>query len=272
MSGPAIVTLANSPVPYKILKSNPCTLQGQNGVGWTATIDFLVAANDWFTFAAFAAGTPTTVTVSGTPVTRIIPLSHPAASKLLCTGIQSSATGQYVGSNAEWLRNHDLAKVSLTFTSVPYAVDGSTPFLTVETHVGSNTYTLAGSKLAFGDGTPIQADAGIDVPSIVYAITIYQAPGLADDVMATAMASPVNSASVTLGAKTWSAGFLKCLGMDCRSTMTANFQQSYERTIMVEGRSINWNYFLKPDGTWDVVTKPGGGNVYATSDLNALFF
>ncbi len=259
------VLLAACPVPYKILYKSPATLKGSAGSGWAATIDFLVAQSDMFTFCQFAAGTPVVYTTG----TKIIPLSHPENNNLLCQGIEGVGTGSFTSGNHSWQRNWSHAKVSLTFNSVPFPTDGSTPFLTVETQGGDEVHTIAGQRLAFPDGSPIQADAGVHVPTLDYNMTIYQATALGDDVVAP-LQGTVSNAPLVLGVYSWPTGCIRFNTMTARLTLTATFQAAYSRTLSFSCRGIPWNQFLKADGTWDTPTNPGGSTVYTPANLAPL--
>lgn len=266
---PAVVTLASCPVAYSILYDPRPTLKGDEG-GWTATLAFKVAMADVFTFCSWAAGTPTLYDLGGgVTATRIVPLSHPENTKLLCRGIDATAKGGWTPGNPVWDRQWSAASVVLTFKSVPYATDGSAPFMVTETRTGSETYTLAGTRLAFADATPIQADAGLNVPVLTYSTTVYQAAALGDDVVAP-LTGKVNSSTVQLGDYVCPVGTVRFDGMQSRLSTTATFQKAYERGLMFAFRRYPWNQFLKPTGVWDYAQKPDSSYVYESANLNLL--
>ena len=255
-----------------ILRESPLTVNGQFGAGWQGTIDYWVEARDLYAFAQFATGNPYTV---GSAI-RYIPLSHPDAPNLLCTGIRSVARGHFTtpddvaGSTGRTvtLSNWSHAQISCSFTSVPYATDGSTPFMTKETIGASEEYSLAGKKLVFpSDGKRLDADATLSVPIVVYVYTIYMAYALDDSIINPLLTAPVSSASVGGIA----AGLLRLDNYRSTLAVTQGGQSAYTRTIQLAWRPIDWNYFLRPEATWEVVEKPDSSNVYGTSDLNVLF-
>lgn len=272
-SGPVILSdFTPRGAAPKILRESPLTVNGQFGAGWQGTIDFLVESRDLYAFAQFATGNPYTV---GSAI-RYIPLSHPDAPGLLCTGIRSVARGGFTtpddvaGSTGRTvtLSNWSHAQVSCSFTSVPYATDGSTPFMTKETIGSSQEYSLADKKLIFpSDGKRIDADATLSVPTVVYVYTIYMAYALDDSAMNAMLANPVSSASVGSIA----AGLLRFDNYRSSLSVTQGGQQAYTRTIQLAWRPIDWNYFLRPEVTWEAPEKPDSSLVYGTSDLNALF-
>lgn len=268
---PAIVTLADSPVPYKFLRNGPPTLDGDLG-GWTATMSFLVASGDMFEFCEFCGGTVKTVDMGGgVTAQRIIPLSHPFAPKLLCQGVSARMTGNWVDTLPDWCKQFSLAKVDVTFRTVPYQTDGGAPFLVMNNRGASQSYSLAGSKMSFpSDGTPIQADASLNVPILTYSATIYQAVGPGDDVVAPLMGT-VNNATLTLGAFPMPAGTFRFDTMDNEVSTTVGSVKSYQRTLMGSFRPVPWNYFLRPNGLWEVALKPNGDPVYAPADHSVLF-
>ena len=269
MAAPAVVTLASCPVSYSILYAEPATLNGENGSGWESSYCFKVAYSDMDAFCTFAGGSKVTYTSGGNTFTRIIPLSDPDRVRLLCRKIEAKATGGWTPGNSAATRNWSHARVKLTFNSVPYLTDGSTPFMDVQTHAGAEAYTLAGTRLAFSDATPIQADAALIVPTMTYAATIYQAPALADDVVRSLLGQ-CNSVALTLKTGACAIGTVRFDGMDSRLTMTADFQQAYMRTLVFTWRPVPWNQFLRPNGVWDTAYGPSSATVYGLSDLTPL--
>lgn len=264
------VLLSQCPVSYAILRESPLTIQGEfgtSGGGWSGTLDFVVDSKDIYAFCQFAGGSQYTVGSA----TRYIPLSHPDAPTLLCTKIKAVAKGGYTDPNLPVgqtvaLSNWSKGFISLTFTSVPWPMDGSAPMMTTETRAGSEVYTLAGSKLKFpSDGTIIQADAGITVPTTVYTLTIYLAVSL-DDSALNALLGNVNNATF-LGNP---AGTIRFDGFNSQSTMTGSGQQAYTRTLMLTYRPVPWIQFLRPNGVWEAAVKPDSSYVYTASDLSPL--
>lgn len=278
MSAPAIVTLADWKDPvtgdprfYKILNADPVTIKGTSGAtagaGYSGTIDFLVNMVDLLDFATFCGGTHKTIDLGGgVTADRIIPLSHPGVSKLLCNSIDSRGIGEYTPSNPEWCRQHSHAKVKVGFGSVPYATDGSEPFMSHETRAGAEVYTLAGSQLKFSTGENVGADAGITVPTVIHVLTVYLAFSLNDTVLDPLLGS-INNATF-LGKP---AGTIRFDSYTSQETLTADMQRTYTRSIFLTYRPIHWNYFLKPSGVWDLVQKPTTGDpVYALQNLSPL--
>lgn len=265
---PAIVTFASCPVPFTVLYASKPTLKGQADQGWSAEISFKVAQNDLIAFAQFVAGTPKTYTVGSGTVTRIIPVTHPwlgYTTKMVARSIDCELTGEWTPGNEPWAQQWSDARVKVGFATVPWATDGSTPFAVVETNGASETYTLAGVKMAFSDGTPIQADAGLNVPTLAYSVTIYQAAAIGDDTVAPLLGT-INSVAMALGVYTWPIGSVRFDGMRSRLTMTSDFNQAYERGLLFNCRPIHWNKFLRSDGTWDFATP----SAYTLSDLRIL--
>lgn len=265
---PAIVTLASCPVAYSIARKNPLKIRGNINEGWSGEITFAVKAEDLYSFCTFAGGSKKTIDMGGgVTATRYIPLSHPDLTKLLCTRIDGEAIGGYTATNTEALSNWSNAFVTLSFTSVPYLIDGSTPFQTIEVNEGLEVYTLAGSKLKFpSDSSYLQADAGKTVGTAIYSNTIYLSGALNDGVI-----NPLKgkcNASVLLGQPI---GTLRFDTWSAKIVMTSNFETSYTRSIKLTQRDVPWNQFLRPDGVWEAPVKPDGTFVYDLADLSPLF-
>jgi hypothetical protein len=260
------VTFASCPVPYQILRDPPHTIDGDWQSGYKGDVSFVVAASDLATFCIWAGGSPYKITVGSSTVTRLIPVSHPDYSSLLCKKISSTAFGSFTPTNTPGLTNFSHARITLGFESVPFATDGSTPFMVTSTRAGSEVYTVAGSKLTFpSDGSTLQSDAGVTVPTIVYQVTTYLAPSLNDVTYGAILATPVNSA-VFLGQPI---GTMRFDSFSSETTMTVG-GNAYQTTFMFTFRPVPWNQFLRPNFVWEAPTAPGGGYVYGASDLNVL--
>jgi hypothetical protein len=227
--------------------------------------------SDLVAFCQFCAGTPRTYDLGGgNTAVRIVPLSHPATSQLVCRKLSSRATGGWTPTNPAWSRQWSHAKVKVGFETVPWTSDGASPFLVVNAQSGSETYTLAGVRLTFPDGSPVQADAGQNVPTTIYQATIYQAASLGDDVWAP-LSGKVNASAIQIGSYLCPAGTVRFDGGGGQQVMTANFQSAYTRQLAFAFRPIPWNQFLRPNGVWDTPLKPGGVPVYEAGDFSPLF-
>lgn len=264
------VTFSQCPVSYAILRNDPPTLSGDRDSGWTATVDFLVAIGDMTNFCLFCAGQPYTISSGGVSITRIIPVVHPNYTSLMCKAISAVPVGGWTGTGASTFQQWSYAKVKVTFGYVPYATDGSQPFMTLNRRGTSEQYTLAGKQLTFSDGTPIQADASVTVPTITYVIKIFQCAAI-DDSQVQTLLGCVNSDSVSaISDNPIAAGYLRFDSFDVDSTVTAG-QTTYSKTLYLSYRAVKWNQFLKPDGTWDYPQRPDGSYVYNTAALSPLF-
>lgn len=284
-TSPAVVTFAACPVPYAILRDPQVSGSGDNTSGYSESMTVRVGVADLYNFLLWAGGKAYTISLAGGgTATRIIPVSHPVSQGMICQALEWKLFGGYNGSHAALtglsgftlnssttdalnLVNYQYAAVTLTFKTVPFLTDGSTPFMVVNRQSAGEAYTLAGQKLAFpSDGSLIDADASVAIPTKTFVVTIYQAYSVNDTAIDNAIANPINSASF-LG---YAAGYLRFDGVDSTTTMTAGFSVSYQISYKFTYRPVPWNQFLRPDGTWEAPKTPGGAFVYGTSDLNAL--
>lgn len=282
---PTVVTFASCPVPYKVLRGPQVAGSGSYTQGYQEQMTVAVTTQDLYAFLTWAGGQAYTISVGGVPVVRIIPVSHPLFQALICTNVTWKLTGAFnaaaatLTGSSTWtgvntptttsaihLQNYSWAQVTLTFSTVPYPVDGSRPFMVLNREIGAEVYTLAGQKLKFpSDGTQLDADAPITVPTIVYAATIYQAASVDDTTLAAAAAAPVSSTTF-LG---FAAGLVRFDGISSQTTM-AMLSTAFQYTLKFTFRPVSWLQSLRPDGAWEAPTTPGGAYTYATSDLNAL--
>ena len=261
----ALVTLASCPVDYVILNKNPAQLDGEEGQ-YTAELTFGIDMKDIAAFAEWAGGKAYTVTVGGSPVQRIIPLSHPAFPGLLCKSIKCSGAGGYTPSNPTGLENWEKAKVTLGFRSVPYGIDGQDPFLVKSGKGFSETTTLAGSQCYFpSDNTPIGTDAGLNTPVVDFQYQFFQCASL-DLATLTDLAGKISSVTF-LGL---AAGYILYKTFDYSESRTAFNLTTFTKTLYFQWRKIHHNYFLRPNGVWEIAYKPGATPMYDSVDLNAL--
>ena len=269
---PAIVTLDDwvaSGGWYEIARNKPPSIDGSRDGGWEASLDVYVYAFDLMDFCQFCGGVPRTYTVGGVTVTRLVPLSHPAAPRLLCSDIKSEYIGEFTPSNDPWIQQWSHAKVSLKFKAVPYATDGSQPFMVINTRGGVEEYSLAGVRLQTAGGIPLQTDASLPVHTTIYSITIFQCPALGDNVVIP-LQGKVNTGPMLMGSMMCAAGCVKFMDMQSEDSMTPDFQIKYTRTLSFGVRDVDWRMVLLPDGTWDFAVKPGGGYILDDTDLSVL--
>jgi hypothetical protein len=269
MPGPS-VTMDDSPVPYVTLYREPATLQGDES-GWRSTYTFGVEMQYHDDFCVFLAGSPVVIDLGGgTSATRIIPCSDPYRADLLCRRISSVATGGFTPANHEAIRNWSHAKVTAEFASVPYAVDGSTPFMTIRSTAAPEAVTAAGKRLKFPDGTPISADASTTFPTEMHAVTIFNAVdnAPADAALTATYSGTVNNATL-MGI--YPAYTVRFDGMDRQTTRTATGVISVQKTYYLAYRSIDWRKLMKGDFTWDFAVKPDTTYMYSAVNYNPLF-
>ncbi len=272
MSGPAIVELSDyAGTAPKVLYHEPYEVNGTIGQGWTTKMCVVLPMDEIFTFSTFCGGTLRNVDLGGSVFAdRIIPLSDPLNPALLCRSIRAKGTGHYTLANAPYLDNWSHVKFELEFGSVPFPVDGSTPFMIVSAETKAEIITVAGAKLTFGDGSPIQADAGITMPVKNYTVKMYQCP-TTDDATCDPLTGLVNTSTVTIGGVARSAGTVRFDGQATETTVTTGLATTYTRELKLAWRPIEWNKFLRHDGVWDYAQKPDTTYIYADGDLTALF-
>ncbi len=268
---PAIVTLGDSPVDYVILYRQPATLSGDES-GWRSTYTFGVAAEDHDDFCVFlSGGIAIEIDLGSSTAWRHIPCSDPYRVDLICKRISSTFTGSYTSGNPDPIKNWSHAKVMVEFGTVPYSVDGSTPFMTLATRAAPEAITLAGRQLVHStDSSPIQADAAISVAAESLSITIYNAvyDQAADVTLAATYRETVNSDSLF---GIYPAYTLRYDGMDRQTTYTATGQVTCQKTYYFYSRSVDLRKVLRPNGLWDFAVKPDASYIYTPVAYAPLF-
>ncbi len=256
----ALVTLSGAPTPFKIVYNPGAELNGSMQ-GWVATMGFSVPFSNFLPFITYIAGRTYSTTSSAGTFTRVIPMVHPDYPSLICQEVEAKGTGALdINGHFAWYR------IKATFKMVPYNVDGSAPYMTIETDYAGKAYALADTSFKFSDNTPMAINAVLDVPEVGYVITLYQCTQLDDTVLAPIVAAPLNSTTF-LG---WPTKQVKLTGMKASLTMSSVGTPIYTRTIMANYRPKDWNQFLRKDGQWDTPLDPFGNPAYQTSDLNLL--
>lgn len=256
----ALVTLGGAPAPFDILYNPAKELNGDLS-GWSAVMGFRVPLANYLPFVTYVAGRSYAVTTGAGTFTRIIPMSHPDFPGLICTKIQTKGTGQISATGQfSWFR------VTATFTMVPYNVDGSAPFQTIEATYSTKTYSIANTSFTFSDGTPSTASSFIAVPEIGYVVTLYQCTQLDDALLGTLIAAPLNN-NTFFG---WPAKTIFLEGMKASLNMASVGTPTYTRVVQFKYRPIDWNKFLRTDGQWDTCLNVAGDPAYQQSDLSQI--
>lgn len=256
----ALVTLAGAPTPYNILYNPQSELNG-NMSGWDAVMNFSVPYVNYLPFITYLAGRSYSISTGAGTFTRIIPMSHPDYPGLIVQDVKSKGTGvQDVHGHYAWYR------IAATFKMVPYAVDGSAPFQTIEATYSSRSYSISNTSYTFSDGTPSTQSSVITVPEIGYVVTLYQCTQLDDALLGTLIAAPLNNATF-FG---WPTKTVKLAGMKASITMSSVGTPIYTRTVQFSYRPIEWNMFLRTDGEWDECLDVAGNPAYATSDISQI--
>lgn len=275
MSAPATKLLTDSPVPYKVLREPRASYRIGQGVQETK-FSVAVLAADLVDFLTFASGSEaTTVDLGGgVTVTRHIPACDPDFPTLMLNDIEGTSAGGWTPTNSVTRRNWSHVKLALTFSSVPFATDGSTPFMTVDIDPTKEVVSLANVPKRFADGTPVNTDAGLLVGSAAYRITVYQATSLGDDFIFDDVCR-LNDAPITLGTKVCAAGTVMMQSPRISRTYLANGQVAYQRSLAFQWREIDWNFSLRPSGVWEPAFNPGGTTLadrsYPYVDFSPLF-
>lgn len=256
----ALVTLAGAPTPFRILYNPGAELNGSMQ-GWVASMGFSVPLANFLPFITYIAGRSYSTTSTAGTFTRIIPMVHPDYPTLLCQDVEAKGTGVLdANGHFAWY------KIKATFKMVPYEVDGSAPYQTIETTYGSKTYSLANTSYKFSDGTPSTQSCFVAVPLISYVVTLYQCTQLDDQLLGTLINAPINSTPF-FG---WPTKTVFLTGMDASLQMSSVGTPAYTRVVRFDYRSEEWNKFIRTDGEWDEMTDVAGNPVYATSDLNQI--
>lgn len=238
------------------------TVEGDLQSGWTAEISFLVPYGEQTTkFLLMAGGTPVTVGNA----TRVVPLIHPDYSALLCTHLRAEGFGTPSFTEEGPLWSH--SRIRATFTGVPFPTDNSEPFMTRNVRKTGEYITIPGSAFVFpSDGTPIQQDSGVFVPTTALTITLYFCPTLKDDV-SDGLIGCVNLLPF-LGRPT---GTVRYDGMESELSTLANGQITYTKTQSYVFRPVPHNQVLRPNGVWEApVSTATGGFIHAAANLNVL--
>jgi hypothetical protein len=154
--------------------------------------------------------------------------------------------------------------VGITYSSLTY---DPTTLYTVEVKTGAQEVTAPNYTYHFvSDGSDIDQTVGVLVPNQEITITQMRVPYF-DSSQYISYQSTVN-ATQFLG---YAAGTVLFNPMTSTySSSIAAGSPVYQVTFSFTWRYVPWNWFLKSDGTWDLVQDDGGNPVFQSSEYNNL--
>jgi hypothetical protein len=238
-------------------------------------LTWVVPEADLTLFLKALTGLPETFTLPGTPpvsISRIVPLRSPYFPNVLAdqfdcksAGFRSAserATAALLTGQAWWSTYF----VTVIFKTPQYQVDGSEPFMTVESDPSGRTDPVTASGMQFPDASHPTFDPGLWLPGENYRITLVGVPVPSRSIYLTYYGS-VNSA-------TWRGfprGTVRYMAPSIRTTTTIGNVQSSTVCHHFETSTVDWNLAYKSDGTTGNLTVAGIVNPrYAYKDFATL--
>jgi hypothetical protein len=222
----------------------------------TGQCSWYVLATEITAFCRVVFGATNTVNGYG----YVVPMSHPDFPWLYA----KSFDGEWCG--WDQVNNHVLGyKVTVTFSSWPFAFSGSDAFLTIQSQPSGRAMALPASAGTLTDGTHPAHDPGGYFPGITYTITQHQLAYLNEAYYLT-FANCVNSVAW----RGYSAGYVLYNGPGITRTTTFAGVTTWEVTHTFEVSANQWNYEYGANGNlqeW----KPNGVDRHGVADLNQVF-
>lgn len=263
-------TINDITVSYTLLNDPRGTFRGKlDASGREDTLSFLIQFSDLNTFLEQIKGKPTSYgSGSSATITRTEPLRYPFKNDLYAI----SANYRAVGSDNDVSTSRPWAEcvVDVTFGALQwFPSDPSQPYLMRRYRGASRFITIPGTAYVFSNGERREQDIGRRIGGHTIEVTRLELPSL-DNFLAVAepLEGAVNSDVITLGNRTYAAGYLMF------ETFSADFQANglgsnkASATIVLQYSALPWNYDIRTsDGVVDYLTP----NIYTPSALTPLF-
>jgi hypothetical protein len=229
---------------------------------FTFTVSYLVAWTDLVEFMKQVGGYPSTASTTAT-----IPLQCPYAANLYASSQSVAPMG--VGPDIDTPYSH--ARVTVNFKSTQFDYTAPESYLSEDLRFAGNFITLPGSAYKFGDGTPIDATVGRQVPEVEISLTRHKLYNL-DIGLITALTGKVNSTTFVPSKYNCPPGTVLFAGASTRTDFAFGSLPVTDLTLSFLYRPVLWNAVLHPDGvTGFAIVQDGNGDpIYSAANLNAL--
>lgn len=237
-----------------------------------ASVKFKVAWVDRINFVNFVCGTTT-----GGPggVIRTKPAAYPPSPNMYATReFEIEPLGKLMTVNG-WV-SYPFAVVTINFAVPDYGLDNGTgdpsgvPWTTTTFDVSGEFLTLPDSAYTFPGGTPVGAPVGRVIPQVGITFKRHWLPYLPVLEMLS-LIGKVNNAAFSVGNFNCPTETLMFLGGPNTRQADTSTDPSQEVEYKFLYRPINWNQFMKPDGTgFAYLTDAGGNKVYQLGDFTIL--
>lgn len=232
------------------------------------TVYYLVDYTNRWRFIRAAMGTPQALDYANpSSLLYRMPLQLPDNLALFAQKFDWTAIGSPTGVCASVFSPETAYKyawVGLQYSSLTY---NPVTLYSVENRTGSQEITAPNYYYSFvSDGLKIDQAVGVNVPNQEFAITFHRVPYF-DGSTFVSYQGTVN-ATTFLG---YAAGTV--LFNPTVSHYDAGIGVGtpiYEVTLSFTWRSIPWNYFLRPGGSWAAVQDPASNPPFASSEFNNL--
>jgi len=265
-------TLNDITVSYAIL-SDPRqgTFRGKfDQSGREDTLTFQIDFDDLDTFLEQIGGKPTSYgSGSSGTITRTEPLRHPYTSKALyavSANYRAVGTPDAPSASSPW----GAVNVDVTFSALNwFPGDPSQPYLIRRIRGASRFVTVPGTAYTFATtSNKKEQDVGIRVGAHVIEITRLDMPSL-DNFLAVAepLEGCVNSDTITLGTRTYSAGYLLFETFNADFTANGLGSNKAQASLMLHYSQCPWN----SDYDYDGVIRALSPNIYTPAALSPLF-
>jgi hypothetical protein len=228
---------------------------------------FLVALNDVTPFVRHIIGTVETIEYSGGTISRVVPLVYPDDTEMFLVSYKPEYFGTPGGSGTSvYSSMFSHARIACEFSTLPFGVQGDSPYWTLDADFGVSVETIPGSAFRFpSDGSSLSGEAGNSVGVVSYVLTVYQS------------ATPFGYSAASLVGKVNSAAFddfpigtLWLKGLRSQQSR-GMFSQSLVKSYNLQFRERPWNEVMRADGAWEApLTVAGSLPKYQSTDLNLL--
>jgi hypothetical protein len=227
-------------------------LDGINTPGMAAdsTETWFCLLKDRTAFLNAVIGTPQLVGGPSGTMIRTVPLQHPEYPALYATRAKTRAFG-YDADKRFWL----WCRISVEFSSRPYALSGADAFLSINGSETSRQIPAPAVMARINGATPVY-DPGLTIIGELQTITLHDLPDYAPEKF-DALKGCTNIATF----RNRPPGTVLYRG--CSYDATSNFTGvKWNASHGLEYSPFPWNFGLNPDGSSSLITKPDGSTLY----------
>lgn len=192
------------------------------------------------------AGTITSVG-AGSPVLRVLGLTHPEYPFLVAEGANSHHYGW-----DKTLGRWKYCEITVDFATPDYSLTGQNAFMTVNSRPGGRALRGKASQWEFGNGTTPEVDPGTMVPGRIYEVQVHQVPWIDEDLY-----NSLEGRTNLNAFRGLPPGHVLCESVCWTRTALFNGTESYQLAIYLHTSWIDWNAEYMADGSLDRLYRTG---------------